>query len=226
MPGVKFKLLAGLAILVAGFVAKAQTNFVPVPITVAMVANVQVMPTAVNGVQINHAAVRYSISSKSLAAAVWAAEWNLGNVNTESNVLGAKLVLLVNPNKVQASHFAFYSDALVVCDCSDVLTWDCPLYGVETGGKVNLTNFTVSQEKFAGLSKITFDNTGAGGDLSFQIYGLSSWTANDVISPGGLNYTETMSFKTTVDGGGKKDGQIFYISSGTFSGSGKTLISF
>jgi hypothetical protein len=211
--------------LLAAVTASAADYFIPVPVSVAFVENVQSGSTTINNIQTFKAAAKYTLATKGLAAALWSAEYQNGKVASPSNIIGAQLVLMTDVKSLQNSYFAFYFAGAVICDCSDVMEWSCTSAGVATAGKNNLSNNTMTGETYTIPAKINYDDTGAGGSLKFDISGLTTWTGNDSAITT-LNYTEKISTKATFSGGGTAGGQNFFIQAGTFAGAGNSLLWF
>ena len=146
----------GWVLLAAATVQTASAdNLVAVPINFKATVSVQNSSTKAGTVETYLAPVKYALTTQGLSQRLFAAETALGFYNDASNIIGAKLVLVVDVESVDKSHFAAEFAGAEVCNFSNILQFTAGPSGVITGGKSDTSSLLMTKEKFTVPFKLT-----------------------------------------------------------------------
>ena len=211
----KTKLFIALITALSLVVSKAD---IIVPLTVSITADAQVQnASTVNGTNVTVLSpVKYSITTASLLKMI-------GDAEGTTFLPGSTIVFIDDTGNFPASRFVVMFAGGIVCECSDVLTFSKDADFVQFG-KYSNPDFLSNPMTQDFVSRITFDNTGKGGNVRFYLAGLMAAVTTDKPTfKGSIFWNETTkcTMKNAV-GSGIVNGSGAYFTGGfTMSGTGQ-----
>lgn len=197
----KVPFLMSLLLLMA-LAVQAQI-LIPIPIIPAWTALIQNPEATDSGVTTSvPAPTRYSITAKTLLAIIARDEFQEHNYPSNSFPSGSRLVLMADPGSFAGSYYVVEnkSGQILVTNLSDLMSLQ------------NLGDFTVHsyvEDDATGLNNpmmndyietFSFDDTGVGGTMKFNLSRLVEATSRDKASSNG-SHTETVTLKAGAGNG-------------------------
>jgi hypothetical protein len=196
-----------------------------VPLTVAINATMTIETTnSDNGtVTTVKPAMTLSITSKSLLPIIAQDEFNEGNYGSTDFPKDSVLVLMNDQDNFSDSYFVVEDSAgAVLVNVSDLMDYSYQNLVLTSGKEADATGLLTSlKESYIGT--FSFNDTGAGGDLTFALQGLTEVTVNDTATPRLGTYTENVSANLSSGNGTASLNGATAVITGTASGNGKAV---
>jgi hypothetical protein len=202
-----------------------------VPLAVAINATMTIESTnSDNGtVTTFEPAKKLSITSKSLLQIIAKDEFNEGNYDSPVFPSGSILVLVNDQENISNSYFVVANSmatnglfGTVLVNISDLMVFSYQNLVLTSGKEADATGLLTSfKESYIGT--FSFDDTGAGGDLTFALQGLTEVTVNDTALYGQRFYLENVNANLSSGTGPATLNGANAVITGTASGNGKAV---
>ncbi|MGD0351064.1 MAG: hypothetical protein ABSB84_12240 [Verrucomicrobiota bacterium] len=211
-----------LFVVLAALTTKAADKIVPVKVAITGTMTIETTYSDNGTVTTFNPPTKQSITSKSLLPIIAQDEFNEGNYSSPVFPPGSFLVLLDDEDNFSDSYFVVENSAgTVLVDVSDLIVYTIE-NTVFTSGKETDATGLVKSFKESYIGTFSFDDTGAGGDLTFALQFLADVSVTDSAPKSGT-YTETVSAKLSSGNGPAILNSANAVITGTASGSGKAV---
>jgi len=208
--------------VLAALTTKAD-NYVPLTVTLTCTMTIETTNLNNGTVTTVEPPTKLSVTSKHLLPIMAQDEFNEGNYSSPVFPPGSALVLLDDYDNFSDSYFVVEnSEGTVLVDVSDLMVFSYQNV-VDTSGKVTDATGLVTSFKYSYIGTFSFDDTGAGGDLTFALQGLTEVTVNDTASTKLGTYTETASANLSSGNGAASLNSANAVITGTGSAKGKAV---